>query len=170
MSRLKLVEPKFTPCNALLAADCVKDVHVEADLGLGNADEIEAAADAQHGKPLLRHRFQTDEVENVVGASGEERADGFDRFGFGGVNDIGCAEPLPRLQPLWLNVDDDNPRRAGDARTTDGVKPNATGAEDHDRVAGAHIGNVQDRARAGDNAAAEQRRLGERHILGRSAS
>jgi hypothetical protein len=43
--------------NALLASDRVKDVHVEHDLGLGDADEIEAAADAKHGEPLLRHRF-----------------------------------------------------------------------------------------------------------------
>jgi hypothetical protein len=67
--------------NALLTADRVKDVHVEADLGLGDADEIEAAADAQHGKPLLRHRFQTDEVKDVVRTPREETTDGFDRLG-----------------------------------------------------------------------------------------
>jgi hypothetical protein len=114
---------------------------------------------------LLGHRFQAYEVENVVSASGEESADGFDRFGFGGVNDIGCAEPLRSLQPIWLNVDDHNPRRAGYARTADGVEPNTTGTEDNDGVASAHVSSVQDGARAGDNAAAEQRRLGERHIL-----
>jgi len=43
--------------NALLAADRVKNVHVEDDLGLGDADEIEATADAKHGEALLRHRF-----------------------------------------------------------------------------------------------------------------
>ena len=92
--------PEVHALNTLLTADRVKDVHVEADFRLGDADEIEAAADPQHGEPLLGHRFQTDEVENVVSASGEESADGFDRFGFGGVNDIGCAEPLRRLQPM----------------------------------------------------------------------
>jgi hypothetical protein len=114
---------------------------------------------------LFRHRFQTDKVENVVRAFAEERAKGFDRFGFGGVNDIGCAEPLGRLQSIWLNVDDHNPRRTGDARTADGIEPNPTGAKDHHRVAGAHVSGVQDGACAGYDAAPEQRRLGKRHIL-----
>jgi hypothetical protein len=80
-------------------------------------------------------------------------------------NDIGRAEPLRGLQPLRLNVDDHNPRCTGDARTADGVEPNTTGTEDHDAIARAHVSGVQDGARAGHNAATEQRRLGERHIL-----
>src|SRR5579872_532440 len=39
--------------DALLPADGVKDVQVEADLGFGYSDEIKSAADAQHGEPLL---------------------------------------------------------------------------------------------------------------------
>src|SRR5258706_16239376 len=69
------------------------------------------------------------------------------------------------FRSLRLNVDDHDPRCAGDARTANGIEPDAAGAEDHDRVARAHVGGVQDGARTGDNAAAEQRRLGERHIL-----
>jgi len=38
-------------------------------------------------------------------------------------------------------------------------------APNHDRVPRAHVSGVQDGARTGDNAAAEKRRLGERHIL-----
>src|SRR4029077_21264851 len=95
---------------------------------------------------------------------GEETTDGFDRLGFCGINDVGRAESLGRLQPLWLNVDDHNPRCAGDARTANGIEPDAAGTEDHDRVASAHVSGVQDGARAGDNAEAEQRRLRERHI------
>ena len=72
---------------------------------------------------------------------------------------------MGRLQPLRLNVDHHNPRRAGDARAADGIEPDAAGAEDHDRVPGAHVRGVQDGARAGDDAAAEQRRLGEGHLL-----
>ena len=101
----------------------------------------------------------------MVRAPGEETTDGFDRLGFCGINDVGRAEPLGRLKPLWLNVDDHNPRCAGDARTANGIEPDAAGAEDHDRVPRAHVSGVQDGARTGDNAAAEQRRLGERHIL-----
>jgi hypothetical protein len=72
---------------------------------------------------------------------------------------------LCRLQPIWLNVDDHNPRCTDDVRTADGVEPNAATAKDHDRVAGPHVCGVQDGARAGHDAAAEERRLGERHIL-----
>ena len=64
-----------------------------------------------------------------------------------------------------LNVDDHDPRRAGDARAANGIEPDASGTEDHDRVAGAHVSGVQDGARTGDNAAAQQRRLGEGHLL-----
>jgi hypothetical protein len=60
---------------------------------------------------------------------------------------------------------DHNPRCAGDARTANGIEPDAARAEDHDRVARAHVSGIQDGARTSDNAAAEQRRLGEWHIL-----
>ena len=70
-----------------------------------------------------------------------------------------------RFERFRLNVDDHNPRRAGEARAADGIEPDAAGAEDHDRFARAARRGVQDGARTRDNAAAEQRRLGERHLL-----
>ena len=69
MSRLKLVDPIVHALDALLSADRVKNVHVDADLGLGDADEIKATARVQHGEPLLRHDFQADEVQDVIGAA-----------------------------------------------------------------------------------------------------
>ena len=54
----------------------------------------------------------------------------------------------------------------GEARASYGIEPNASGAEDHDRLAGANIGGVQDGARASYNAAAEQRCLSEWKVLG----
>jgi hypothetical protein len=47
-----------------------------------------------------------------------------------------------------------------------GVELDASGAEDHDGVAGANIRRVQDGASARYNAAAERRSLGERKLLG----
>src|SRR5262249_29216785 len=67
---------------------------------------------------------------------------------------------------LRLDVDDDDPRRASDPCATDGIEPNASGPEDHHRVAGPDVGGVQDGAGASDHAAAEQRSLGERQLLG----
>src|SRR4029078_9624948 len=72
---------------------------------------------------------------------------------------------LSRLQSGGLDVDDDYPRCAGDARAAHGVKADAACAEDHDCVACLHVGGVDDRARARNDAAPEQRRLRERHVV-----
>jgi hypothetical protein len=48
----------------------------------------------------------------------------------------------------------------------DRIEPDAAGSKDHDRVAGAYICGIQHGARARDHTAAEQGRLGERHLLG----
>jgi hypothetical protein len=48
----------------------------------------------------------------------------------------------------------------------DGIETNASGTKDHDRVAGANVGCVQDGADAGCDAAAEQRSLREWKLPG----
>jgi hypothetical protein len=49
--------------------------------------------------------------------------------------------------------------------TANGVEPHPSRAEDHNRVAGANVGRVQDGAGARYNSAAEQRSLSERKLL-----
>jgi hypothetical protein len=48
MSRLKLVEPKLTPWIRFWPPIALKNVYVDAELGLGHADEVESSTDAQH--------------------------------------------------------------------------------------------------------------------------
>jgi hypothetical protein len=65
-----------------------------------------------------------------------------------------------------LDVDGDDPRRTGDASTAYRVKPDASSAEDHNRISGDDARRVQHRAGTGDNAAPKQRCLSEGHLLG----
>src|SRR6185437_9226527 len=76
-----------------------------------------------------------------------------------------AAKMLSRLQSGGPDVDDDYPRCAGDTRAAHGVKADAACAEDHDCVACLHVGGVDDRARARNDAAPEQHRLRERHVV-----
>jgi hypothetical protein len=55
---------------------------------------------------------------------------------------------------------------AREARAANRIEPDAAGAEDHDCLAGADVGGIQDGTSARHNAAAEQRCLGERKLLG----
>jgi hypothetical protein len=101
------------------------------------------------------HRLQSDEVEDVIGSFRKKIADGLDGFALGGVNDVGCAELLCRVQSFRLDVDDDDPRRASDTRATYGVEANASGAKDHNGVAGADVCGIQHGTGASYDAAAE---------------
>src|SRR5689334_10210016 len=83
----------------------------------------------------------------MVGSSGKEITDGL-------------------VESLRLDVDNNDPRSSCDARPTNGIEPNTSSTEDHDCVPGTNIRGVQDRAGARYNAAAEQRSLGERKLLG----
>jgi hypothetical protein len=62
----------------------------------------------------------------VIGSFRKKIADGLDGFALGGVNDVGCAELLCRVQSFRLDVDDDDPRRASDTRATYGVEADAS--------------------------------------------
>ena len=89
----------------------------------------------------------------MIGAPVEKVADRFDRFCRRGVDYVGGAELFRRFEPLGLNVDDHNPRRASDASAADCVKPHASGdanrpRRDDDGLYGARAGkggNVPDR-------------------------
>jgi hypothetical protein len=143
--------------DALLPTDRVKDVQTDLDIGVRHAE---------HCEPLLGYRLEPYEVENVISSSRKEIADGLDVFRFLGVDDVGGAESLGLVESFRLDVDDDDPRSASNARSTNGVEPNSSGAENHDRVAGANVCGVQDGTGAGYNSAAEKRGLGERKLLG----
>jgi hypothetical protein len=117
-------------------------------------------------KPCFCHRLLAHEVEDMIGSSGQKVAYCLDRFGLLGVNDVSRAESFGRLQPLRLDVDRDDPRRPGYARAAHRIESHASRAEDHDAVAGGNAGGIQDSTGARNDAAAEQRRLGEGHLPG----
>src|SRR5437660_1705945 len=91
---------------------------------------------------------------------------GLDRLGFRGVDDVSSAKSPGLVEPLCLDIDDDDPCGSRDARPTDRIEPNPSSPEDHDRIAGTNVRSVQDRTCTGYNAAAEERSLGERKFLG----
>src|SRR5258708_24643083 len=92
--------------------------------------------------------------------------EGVEGFWFWGMDEVGGTKWPGLVESLRLEVDDDDPRRACDARCTNGIEPNSSGAEDHDRVPGANVCGVQDGTGAGYNSAAQQRSLRERKLLG----
>ena len=51
-------------------------------------------------------------------------------------------------------------------RAAHGIEPNASCAEDHDRVAGLYARGVQNGTGAGNHTATEQRGLSEGHLFG----
>src|SRR5580693_8543969 len=124
--------------DALLPTDRVKDVHTDLDIGPRHADKVQSTADPEHGEPLFGHRLEPYEVENVICSFRQEIADGLDGFRRRGIDDIGSAESFGLVESVLLNVDDDDPRRARDAGSTNGIEPNSSGSEDHDRVPGAN--------------------------------
>jgi hypothetical protein len=64
--------------DALLAADRIKDVQLDADLGFGYTDEIKSAANAQHSQTLFSYLFQPHEVEDMICTTRQEIANCFD--------------------------------------------------------------------------------------------
>ena len=72
---------------------------------------------------------------------------------------------LGRFEPLGLDVDDHNPRRASEASAADSIKPQASGAEDHDSIARGYAGSVQDGTGPRNDTAAQQRCRSKRHFL-----
>lgn len=152
--------------DALLAAYRVKDVQIQSHLGLRHADKIKPAADVQHSEALPGDGLQPDEVEHMIGvASGEKVANSFDRLRFRRVDNIGRAEAFGGLKPLGLKVDGHNPGCTGYASAAYRVKSDASGAEDHNSVTGTQVSSVQHGASTRDNAASQQRRRGEGHVL-----
>src|SRR5580700_4557886 len=102
----------------------------------------------------------------MIRSSRQKVAYGLDGFRCRGIDDVGGAESSSLFESLRLDVDDDDPRSACNARSTNGVKPHPSRAEDHNRVAGVNVGRVQDGAGARYNSAAEQRSLSEWKLLG----
>ena len=82
-----------------------------------------------------------------------------------GIDDVGGAELGGELQLRRIGVDRDDAAGAGDLRTVDRRHADAAAADHRDGLAGLNLGRVHDRAVAGDDAAADQRREIERHVL-----
>jgi hypothetical protein len=152
--------------NTLLPTNRVKDVHADLNIGSRHPDEVQSTSDAKRFEPLLSHQFLPHKVEDMIGSVRQKITDGVDGIRLKGVDNIGGSEASGLVESLLLDVDDDDPRSAGDARATHCIEANASGAEDHDSVAGANVSRVQDGTGTGHNAAAEQRSLGERKLLG----
>ena len=117
-------------------------------------------------RPCSATDFNPTKSKDVVGSFRQKIADGLHRRRLCGVDDVGGTEAPGLIESLLLDIDDDDPRRAREARAANRIESHAASAEDHDRLAGADVGGVQDGTGARHNAAAEQRCLGERKLLG----
>jgi hypothetical protein len=165
MSHLALVEPKFTPCTRFCPPDRAEDVQTHFDFWRRHSDQVNSTARAKHRESLLGHLLQSHEVEDVVGSSRQQIAYCLDGLRLLGVDYVSRPESFGCLEPFRMDVDHDDPQRAGDARATHGIEPNASGAEDYYAVAGGNTCGIQDSAGARYNAAAEQCRLSEWELL-----
>ena len=77
----------------------------------------------------------------------KELADGLDRLGRRGVDDIGRAESFGLIQSLRLDIDNNDPRRTSEAGPADGIESDPSCAEDDDSVPSAYVRGVQDEPR-----------------------
>jgi hypothetical protein len=115
---------------------------------------------------LLGDRLLPYEVEDVIGPLRKQITDGLYRLRLCGIDDIGGTKSSGLFESLLLDVDDDYSRCTGDARPTNSIEPDPSCTEDHDCVTGANVRSIQDRAGTRYYAAAEERSLGERKLLG----
>src|SRR4029077_16013816 len=79
--RYVALEVRGTEVHALdapLAADRIKDIQLDADLGSGHTDEIKSATNAQHSEASFSYLFQPHKIEDMVCTTREEIANCFD--------------------------------------------------------------------------------------------
>src|SRR5262249_48369453 len=103
-------------------------------------------------------------LEDVVRAAGRGLDDRGDRIRLARVDDVGSAELRGEVELPRRRVDRDDASRARDPAALDDRESDPA-ATDHDRrLARLNARAVEDRAKAGGDAAADQRDLVERHV------
>src|SRR5580692_8232956 len=65
----------------------------------------------------------------------KELADGLDRLGRRGVDDIGRAESFGLIQSFRLDINNNDPRRTSEECPADGIESDPSGTGDNDRIA-----------------------------------
>src|SRR5262249_8698476 len=114
---------------------------------------------------LLSGLLQPDRLERIVDAAVGHVADRLHRVVRGGVDYVRGAQLLRRRQLVLDDVHRNDHPRSRDAGALDRGEADATGAEHGDRGARRDLGWVERSAYAGRDAAADQRRAVERHVV-----
>jgi hypothetical protein len=102
---------------------------------------------------------------DAVGADLLDGGDGVEALGRG-IEEVGGPELAGQRLLGRVGVDGDDRQRVGQRERLDDVEADAADADDHRALAVADLGPVEHRAHPGDDAAAEQRRHLEGHIVG----
>ncbi len=82
-----------------------------------------------------------------------------------GIDNVGGAQFGRQLKFCRIGIDRDDAAGAGDLRTIDRGHADAAATDHHDVLAGRDLCGIHDGAVAGDDAATDQRRQIERHVL-----
>src|SRR4051795_4325333 len=102
-----------------------------------------------------------DRLERVVDPAAHERAHGGARIAVRGVDGVGGAARARQRELRGVTIDGDDPARAGHTRRGDDLLADPAAADDAYALADPPPRGVAPRAEAGDDGAAEQRRLPE---------
>jgi hypothetical protein len=130
-----------------------------------HADDGGGAAGGQHGECLFGGFLAAQHLKRVMHAAIGEIAHLLHHVAVAGIDDVGGAELGCQLQLGGVGIDRDDAAGAGDLRAIDRGHADSATADHHDGFAGGDLGGVHHRAIAGDDAAADQRRQLQRHVL-----
>src|ERR1700730_1206184 len=124
------------------------------------------AARRQAIKALLRHLPVADRLEGIIDAAFAQALDLPDRVARRGIDRVSGAEVFRHLELVIEQVNRDYLPGAGDARSLDDRKADASRAEHCHRGAGSDLRSIQGGADAGGYRASKQRPAVERYVVG----
>ena len=136
-----------------------------ADVHGRHPDDHRRPARADRVDDLERRRLAADRVERVVHAAPlRQLPRALDHVVVFAVQGVGRAELLRELELVVEEVAGEDHPGAGEPRALDHVEPDAAAADHEHRRAHLHVGRAGHRAHARRHRAAQERRLGPRHL------
>src|SRR5699024_6352568 len=139
----------------------------QLEVSATHTDLVEGAALGQHVIALTCGRADTDDVEGVWHAAAVGQfLDRGDWVLFARVDGVRGTEFLGGCQRVIVQINHDDLRSTCNDRTTDGVEPNAAGADDCYGGTLFNLSGVEDCAGTGDDTTAQDCGLWEWHLFG----
>nr|WP_246549641.1 hypothetical protein [Ancylobacter oerskovii] len=142
-----------------LPDDQVEALNRHLDAGPMQADEIGRAPGTDHPDGLLGGWNEPVHLESVVHPATGQLMDPCHRIIVLGGDEMRGTKLLRHGLLFGGEIDRDDLPRTGEARAGNRVEADATHANDRNRIAAAHLGGVDHRAGARDDATAQQRSL-----------